>query len=74
MILKTFTKQPADVKDYDVLYADWLGETTSGNPGSEVIIERMRGRIGTFVDGADQSDDITMLCFRYKGPGTKTRA
>ena len=28
MILKTFTKQPADVKDYDVLYADWLGETT----------------------------------------------
>ena len=53
---------------------DWLGETTSGNPGSEVVIERMRGRIGTFVDGADQSDDITMLCFRYKGPGTKTRA
>ena len=53
---------------------DWLGETTSGNPGSEVVIERMRGRIGTFVDGADQSDDITMLCFRYKGPGTETRA
>ena len=53
---------------------DWLGETTSGNPGSEVVIERMRDRIGRFVDGADQSDDITMLCFRYKGPGTKTRA
>lgn len=28
MILKTFTKQPADVKDYDVRYADWLGEMT----------------------------------------------
>lgn len=33
----------------------------------EVLRGVMRG-INTFVDGAEQFDDITMLCFRYNGP------
>ncbi len=52
----------------------WLSETSFGNPESTVLLERMRERISLFVGGAEQSDDITMLCFRYKGPETKTTA
>lgn len=33
----------------------------------EVLRGVMRG-INSFVDGAEQFDDITMLCFRYHGP------
>jgi sigma-B regulation protein RsbU (phosphoserine phosphatase) len=51
----------------------WLGETAAGNPGSGVVVERMRGRITEFVNGAEQSDDITMLCFGYAGPGTEPK-
>ena len=29
--------------------------------------------INRFVDGAEQFDDITMLCFRYAGPTTDTQ-
>jgi sigma-B regulation protein RsbU (phosphoserine phosphatase) len=52
----------------------WLSETSFGNPESTVLLERMRERISLFVGGAEQSDDITMLCFRYKGPEMKTTA
>ncbi len=31
------------------------------------IIEAMSGAIEEFVDGAEQSDDITMVAFRYRG-------
>ena len=33
----------------------------------EVLRHVMQG-INTFVDGAEQFDDITMLCFKYIGP------
>ena len=33
----------------------------------EVLSNVMKG-IGRFVEGAEQFDDITMLCFEYKGP------
>ncbi len=34
----------------------------------ETLIENVTKGVETFVDGAEQFDDITMLCFRYDGP------
>lgn len=34
----------------------------------EQILANVSHGINTFVDGAEQFDDITMLCFRYAGP------
>ncbi len=34
----------------------------------ETLIENVTKGINTFVAGAEQFDDITMLCFRYDGP------
>ncbi len=34
----------------------------------EQILQNVTGDIRRFVDGAEQFDDITMLCFRYNGP------
>lgn len=34
----------------------------------EEIIRRVKGAVNTFVKGAEQFDDLTMLCFRYNGP------
>ena len=44
----------------------WISETRS--LGSEEFICEMRLRISAFAGEAEQSDDITMLCFRYEGP------
>ena len=43
----------------------WLTELAE--TGSEALLEKMRRRIADFADGAEQSDDITMMCFRYWG-------
>ena len=32
------------------------------------ILSNITEDIGRFVDGAEQFDDMTMLCFRYQGP------
>ena len=45
----------------------WLSELA--DRGSAELLEELRGRILGFADGADQSDDITLLCFRYRGQG-----
>lgn len=39
----------------------------SGATGARELIERVRDEINIFSDGADQSDDITMLTVRYLG-------
>lgn len=44
---------------------EWLAELA--DQGSEVLLEEMRARIAHFAKGAEQSDDITMMCFRYWG-------
>ena len=36
--------------------------------GAEDTLLHMRDRVNDFVNGAAQSDDITMLCLRYLGP------
>ena len=38
-----------------------------GGASSEEICNHVRGEIDTFVGGADQFDDITMLCVTYNG-------
>ena len=43
-----------------------LNQNLDADP-EEVLRGVMRG-ISDFVDGAEQFDDITMLCFRYNGP------
>ncbi len=45
----------------------WLGEMRA--LGSEEFVREMRRRITLFAGGAEQSDDITLLCFRYTGGG-----
>jgi sigma-B regulation protein RsbU (phosphoserine phosphatase) len=34
----------------------------------QTLIEHMRETVGTFVNGAEQSDDLTMLAIRYQRP------
>lgn len=36
--------------------------------GPREIVAEMKRRVETFVDGAEQSDDLTMLCVRYQTP------
>ncbi|HPE66136.1 MAG TPA: SpoIIE family protein phosphatase, partial [Synergistales bacterium] len=47
----------------------WLGEMRT--LGSEALVREMRNRITRFAGGAEQSDDITLLCFRYTGGNKK---
>jgi len=51
------------------LMGRWLGEMRT--LGSEALVREMRNRITRFAGGAEQSDDITLLCFRYKGGNKK---
>ena len=40
----------------------------------EQVLARVSQDIEQFVDGAEQFDDITMLCFRYSGAGASLNA
>ena len=51
------------------LMDQWLGEMRT--LGSESLVREMRNRITRFAGGAEQSDDITLLCFRYTGGNKK---
>lgn len=37
----------------------------------EQILDNVKSDVDTFVKGAEQFDDITMLCLEYKGPEIK---
>lgn len=57
-------------EDNELYGTDRMLKILNKNPDAEpeeVLRGVMRG-INTFVDGAEQFDDITMLCFRYNGP------
>ena len=45
---------------------DALNKDPDAQP--EQVLANVSHDINTFVDGAEQFDDITMLCFRYVGP------
>ena len=50
---------------------DALNRRPEAEP-TEVLRNVMDG-IDSFVAGAEQFDDITMLCLKYNGPGRKTQ-
>ena len=42
-----------------------LNAEKDGSP--EQILKNVRAEIDNFVNGAEQFDDLTMLCLQYKG-------
>ena len=50
----------------------WLAELSSLE--SAPLLDEMRRRISSFAEGAEQSDDITMMCFRYWGAGERPKS
>ena len=50
----------------------WLAELSSLE--SAPLLDEMRRRISSFAEGAEQSDDITMMCFRYWGAGERSKS
>ena len=42
----------------------------NGHPGDlpSTTLRHMQDAVDVFVDGAEQFDDLTMLCLEYKGP------
>ena len=43
-------------------------EGSNGLTGPRKLVEAMQANVETFVDGADQSDDLTMMAIRYQMP------
>ncbi len=37
----------------------------------EKTLKNMLQAVDTFIEGAEQFDDLTMLCMEYKGPADK---
>ncbi len=48
---------------------DALNSDPDADP--EHILANMRKAVNKFVNGAEQFDDLTMMCFEYKGPDAK---
>lgn len=45
----------------------------AGEEDPEALCRRVHGDVAAFVDGAEQSDDITMLCVRWQGTDRQAR-
>jgi sigma-B regulation protein RsbU (phosphoserine phosphatase) len=56
--------------DNELYGTDRMLEALNRDPDAqpEQILTNVMDDIRSFVDGAEQFDDITMLCFRYQGP------
>lgn len=52
MILETFEKQPAEIKDYDVDYSPWL------LPMADTLAD-----VTASVTNVDDPDDVSLECF-----------
>ena len=63
-------------KNDELFGPDRMVEALNVSPGDgpEAIIHRMKEHIDSFADGAEQFDDITMLCFAYHGPQKTEKA
>lgn len=48
-------------------FGDHYPEPTEGNGIAEYVCRRVLSDVAEFSNGAEQSDDITMLCIRYLG-------
>ena len=49
---------------------DRMLSSLNGHPGDipSATLQHMQDAVDVFVDGAEQFDDLTMLCLEYKGP------
>ena len=49
---------------------DRMLSSLNGHPGDlpSTTLRHMQDAVDVFVDGAEQFDDLTMLCLEYKGP------
>ncbi len=52
--------------------SEWLDEAENLQISIDEYTSFLRKKIADFSDGAEQSDDITMLILEYSGPGEKT--
>jgi len=59
--MNTAAKQFSDKRLHDTLNANCDKEVTS-------LVKELRHEVAVFTDGAEQSDDITMLAIKYNGP------
>ena len=46
---------------------------TPGLTGPDEIIAAMKQSVQSFANGAEQADDLTMLCLLYRGPDTEQK-
>ena len=61
---------PEAMNKKDELFGtDRMIETLNSKPdcNAEQLIEKVTAEVNRFVDGAEQSDDMTMLVFDYYG-------
>jgi sigma-B regulation protein RsbU (phosphoserine phosphatase) len=58
--------------DNELFGTDRMLDALNANPDAapKEVLANMMDSINRFVAGAQQFDDITMLCFRYLGPGS----
>ena len=51
----------------------WISDVLNSDPDAdpEHILANMRKTVNKFVNGAEQFDDLTMMCFEYKGMRTE---
>jgi sigma-B regulation protein RsbU (phosphoserine phosphatase) len=57
------------------IYSDerLIAELAADGQGSAAdLVHRVKARVAAFTGGAEQSDDITMLAFKYAGPGPRS--
>ena len=60
--------------DKELYGSDRMLQALNRNPDAqpEQMLANISQDIDRFVDGAEQFDDITMLCFRYFGPSEES--
>ena len=60
-------------KDRSMYGTDRMVEALNRDPGAvpKALLENVLSDVAAFADGAEQSDDITMLGIRYAGPDGK---
>jgi sigma-B regulation protein RsbU (phosphoserine phosphatase) len=56
---------PAETLFSDERLVDLLAE--QGNPSPDALTKTTLDAVQTFIGSAEQSDDITILSFRYRG-------
>ena len=57
---------PAEELFGDERLAETLNQCPDTDP--EALVRHVGDAVESFADGAEQSDDITMLCLKYSGP------